>query len=390
VGDAELRTIGVVTTARSDYGCLIPVLRAIERDPGLRLHLIVGGMHLAPEFGRTVEQIERDGFPIADRIELLVSSDTPLGTAKSIGLAVMGFAESYARVRPDVLVAFGDRFEMHAAVLAALPFGIPIAHIHGGEVTEGAIDDALRHGITKMAHLHFTSTQEYADRVVRMGEEPWRVTVSGAPSLDNLASVELLDRAALRERFGVPFDPAPLLVTVHPVTLEPERVPRQIAAVLAAVERSELPAIFTLPNADPGGHAISEAVRAYVGAHPNAHVLDNLGTQNYFSVMRAAAAMVGNSSSGIIEAASFELPVVNVGARQTGRSHGTNVVDVGADTDPNAILAAIRRVTDPAFRAAIAGASNPYGTGDAAQRIVRRLRDVAVDEKLLRKHFHDG
>ena len=203
-----MRTIGVVTTARSDYGCLLPVLRAIERDPELRLHLIVGGMHLSPEFGRTVEQIERDGFPIADRVELLLSSDTALGTAKSIGLGVMGFAESYARVRPDVLVAFGDRFEMHAAVLAALPFGMPIAHIHGGEVTEGAIDDALRHGITKMAHLHFTSTQEYAARVVRMGEEPWRVTVSGAPSLDNLATVELLDRAALEARFDVSFDPA--------------------------------------------------------------------------------------------------------------------------------------------------------------------------------------
>jgi UDP-hydrolysing UDP-N-acetyl-D-glucosamine 2-epimerase len=390
MGDADLRTVGVVTTARSDYGCLLPVLRAIESDPELRLHLIAGGMHLAPEFGRTVERIERDGFPIADRVELLLSSDTALGTAKSIGLGVMGFAESYARTRPDVLVAFGDRFEMHAAVLAALPFGIPVAHIHGGEVTEGAIDDALRHGITKMAHLHFTSTQEYADRVIRLGEEPWRVTVSGAPSLDNLATVDLLDRAALAARFGVSFDPAPLLVTFHPVTLEPERAPAQIAALLAAVERSGLPAIFTLPNADPGGHATSQAIHDYVAAHENAHVLDNLGTQNYFSAMRAAAAMVGNSSSGIIEAASFELPVVDVGARQAGRARGANVVGVANDADPEAILRAIERATDPSFRAAIAGMPNPYGTGRAAEIILARLRETPLDAKLLRKHFYDG
>jgi UDP-hydrolysing UDP-N-acetyl-D-glucosamine 2-epimerase len=200
----------------------------------------------------------------------------------------------------------------------------------------------------------------------------------------------LLDRAALEERFGAAFELAPLLVTLHPVTLEPGRAGEQAAALLAAVERSGFPAVFTLPNADAGGHAISQAIHEYVALHPDARVLDNLGTQLYFSAMRAAAAMVGNSSSGIIEAASFELPVVNVGARQAGRTHGANVIDVADDTDANAILAGIELATDPAFRASIGGMTNPYGTGDAARRIVDRLRDVPLDGTLLRKHFHDG
>ena len=187
-----MRTIGVVTVARSDYGIYIPVLRAIQRDPELRLHLIAAGMHLSPEFGHTIDMILQDGLPVADRVEMLLSCDSPSAIAKSMGLGAIGFAESYARLRPDILVALGDRFEMHSAVLAALPFKIPVAHIHGGELTFGAIDDALRHSITKLSHLHFPSTQQYADRVIQMGEEPWRVTVSGAPGLDNLASVELL------------------------------------------------------------------------------------------------------------------------------------------------------------------------------------------------------
>lgn len=390
MGDARLRTIGVVTTARSDYGIYLPILRAIEAEPSLALHLIAGGMHLSPEYGRTIEAIERDGFPIGDRVEMLLSSDTALGTAKSIGLGVLGFSESYARKQPDILLVLGDRFEMHAAVLAALPFGIPIAHVHGGEVTEGAIDDALRHGITKMAHLHFASTAEYADRIVRMGEEPWRVTVSGAPSLDNLRTVALLDAAQLQKKFGVPFEPAPLLVTFHPVTRELDRTGAKIDALLAALETTRSPIVFTLPNADPGGRLITERIRAFAAARPDAYILDNLGTQAYFSVMRIARAMVGNSSSGIIEAASFELPVVNAGSRQQGRTHAKNVIDVTDDERAGSIASAIAAAVDPQFRASLRGMPNPYGDGTAAAAIVGRLRDTAIDSTLLKKRFHDA
>jgi UDP-hydrolysing UDP-N-acetyl-D-glucosamine 2-epimerase len=382
-----LRTIGVVTTARSDYGILAPVMRAIESDPALRLRTIAGGMHLAAEFGMTVEAIERDGFTIADRVEMLLSSDSPSGVAKSMGLGVIAFAESYARARPDILVALGDRFEMHAAVSAALPFKMPVAHIHGGELTAGAIDDALRHGITKMSHLHFASTAGHARRVIQLGEEPWRVTVSGAPSLDQLGAISLLDSAALERRFGVPFSPSPLIVTFHPATLQSEQTPAQVDELLAALETAGLPIVFTLPNADTGGRVIRERIVAYAAAHPKAYVLDNLGTQAYFSVMALSTAMVGNSSSGIIEAASFKLPVVNVGLRQAGRERAANVIDVGESRTE--ILAGIRRGTDPAFRASLADLVNPYGRGDAAATIVERLASVPIDDRLLIKRFHD-
>lgn len=390
MGDARLRTIGVITTARSDYGIYLPVLRAIQEEASLNLRLLAGGMHLAPEFGNTVDAIERDGFTVDDRIELLLASDTPLGTAKSIGLGVMGFAESYARVRPDILLCLGDRFEMHAAVLAALPFQIPIAHIHGGEVTEGAIDDALRHGISKMAHLHFTSSEQYAARLKRMGEEPWRITVSGAPSLDNVRAVELLDRKTFTQRFGVPLDVDPILVTFHPVTREPNRTATKIDALLSALDRTHLPIVFTMPNADPSGRVISTRIRKFVEERSNGYILDNLGTQAYFSIMNIAAAMVGNSSSGIIEAASFGLPVVNLGTRQSGRTHSPNVIDELNDEDPETIHCAIVRAADPNFKKSLRNMQNPYGEGRAANAIVTRLREVPLDDVLLKKRFHDA
>jgi UDP-hydrolysing UDP-N-acetyl-D-glucosamine 2-epimerase len=389
LGDVRLRSVGVVTTARSDYGIALPMLRAIEADPKLEIRLIVGGMHLVREFGHTIDAIHRDGFPIADRIEMMLASDTPLGVAKSIGLGVMSFAESYARARPDVLLVVGDRFEMHAAVLASLPFGIPVAHVHGGEVTEGAIDDSLRHGITKIAHLHFTSTQESARRVVCMGEEPWRVTVSGAPSLDNLQSVRPLSASELEERLHFPFEPAPLLVTYHPVTRELDRMTTQVDALLEALDLSKMPILFTAPNADSGGRYIAKRIEAFVAMHDASRLFDNFGTDVYFGVMRAAAAMVGNSSSGIIEAASFALPVVNLGSRQAGRTRSRNVVDVESDEDAGAIVAAIVVATGDSFRDALRDLQNPYAHGGAAAKIVGRLRDEPLDAKLLRKKFHD-
>lgn len=385
-----MKRIGVITVARSDYGILMPLLRAISAEPSLQLSLIVGGMHLAPEFGRTIDMIIADGFSPAASVEMLLSSDTPLGTAKSIGIGVMGFADTYARVKPDILVAMGDRFEMHAAVLAALPFNIPIAHIHGGEVTEGAMDDSLRHGITKIAHLHFAATQQYADRVIRMGEEPWRVTVSGAPSLDNLKQTPTLSAAEMFDRFHISVEPRPLLVTFHPVTRELENTGAQIDALLHAIERTNEPVIFTLPNADPGGRLVADRIRSFIATHERAQIVENLGTQGYFSLMSFAAAMVGNSSSGIIEAASFGLPVVNVGARQAGRTRPANVIDVSEDLNVGKISDAIHFAISQPFRTSIEGIVNPYGDGNASDVIVRKLRETQIDSVLLRKRFHDG
>ncbi|HUP32556.1 MAG TPA: UDP-N-acetylglucosamine 2-epimerase [Gaiellaceae bacterium] len=376
-----------MTVARSDYGHYLPLLRRIAETDSLRLHLIVAGAHLSPEFGETVAVIEDDGFEVADRIEMLLSSDTPQGIAKSMGLGVLGFAESFARTRPDILVVLGDRFEMHAAALAALPFTIPVAHIHGGEITRGAIDDALRHSITKLSHLHFVAAEEYGRRVIQLGEEPWRVLVTGGIGLDNVRSIPLLDRGELEALVGLSLDEPPLLVTFHPVTLEFEDAERQTGELLAALAAAGPSAVFTAPNADTGGRSVRRLIEEFVQSTPRAVLVENLGTRAYFTLMSVAAAMVGNSSSGIIEAPSFELPVVNVGARQEGRVRAANVIDVGYGREE--ILGGIRRALDPTFRRSLRGLANPYDAGGAAELIVDRLASVELDGALVAKRFHD-
>jgi UDP-N-acetylglucosamine 2-epimerase (non-hydrolysing)/GDP/UDP-N,N'-diacetylbacillosamine 2-epimerase (hydrolysing) len=387
VGDVGVRTIGVVTVARSDYGIYRPILQRLQAEADVQLNLFVSGMHLSPEFGLTVKEIEADGFAIADRVEMLLASDSPEGVAKSIGLGMIGFGQTYARFKPDVLVVLGDRFEMYAAALAALPFNIPIAHIHGGEVTQGAIDEALRHSMTKLSHLHFVSTEEYARRVRQLGEEAWRVIVSGAPSLDNLKQIELYSRDELSARYHVPLQPAPLLVTFHPATLEQAQAEWQVTELLAALADINLPVIFTQANADTGGRIIQQRISEFAKTQPSARLLDNLGTRGYFSLMKVAAAMVGNSSSGLIEAPSFELPVVNIGTRQTGRVRAVNVIDVGYDRA--AIIDGIRRAVQPEFRASLRGLSNPYGNGTAAEKIVSQLKSIELDQRLIMKKFSD-
>ena len=382
-----MRKIGVVSVARSDYGIYKPVLNKIQEDSELELYLIVSGMHHSPEFGMTVRDIEADGFAIGDQFEMLLSSDSPEGVAKSMGLGTIGFAQSYSRSRPDLLLVLGDRFEMLSAVVASLPFKIPIAHLHGGESTEGLIDEPIRHSITKMSHIHFVSTEVYAKRVIQMGEEPWRIHVSGAPSLDNLNEIELLDHSALQKRAGLDLDNETLLVTYHPVTLEYERTEEHMKALLAALEEVGRQVVFTYPNADTQGRLIIEMIQDFVKRYPKAKIATNLGTQAYFSLMKCAAAMIGNSSSGIIEAASFALPVVNIGNRQRGRVHGINVLDVG-DTCSE-ILAGIREAISPAFRNFLAGLENPYGNGQAAALIVDQLKAVTLDTRLLMKRFYD-
>jgi UDP-hydrolysing UDP-N-acetyl-D-glucosamine 2-epimerase len=382
-----MRTIGVVTTSRADYAGTYSILNAIQADPELRLAAIVSGSHLSPERGLTVEVIERDGFEISERIEVLLASDSAEGTAKAMALGLLGFAQTFSRSRPDVLVVLGDRFEMHAAALAALPFRIPVAHVHGGEVTEGAIDDALRHSISKLSHLHFVSTAEHGRRVCQLGEEPWRVTVSGAPSLDNLRRLVPPGRTEVESRFGLRPGEEFLLVTFHPATLDPGDPGEQARMLLSAVERTGLPAVVTMPNVDPGNEAVRNAIRERTAKSRRLQAVESLGTETYFGMMAWASAMVGNSSSGVIEAASFGLPVVDVGSRQRGRTAGGNVIRVEADED--AISLAIRRALDPSFRAVARTLENPYGDGRAAERIVDRLRAVDLGPKLLLKRFVD-
>ena len=382
-----MRTIGIVTVGRSDYGIYRSILKQIASDPDLQLRLFVGGMHLSPRFGLTVKTIEADGYEICERVKMLVSSDTPEAISKSMGLGLIGFARAYRRSRPDILVVLGDRFEMHAAALAALPFNIPVAHIHGGELTQGAIDDALRHSMTKLSHLHFVSTKEYARRVAQLGEEKWRITVSGAPSLDNLKTMKLLNRPVLEKKLKIRLTPPPLLVTFHPVTLEYTKAAWQTGELLAALKTISLPVIFTLPNADTGGRVIRAMIKKYVKQSDSASICDNMGVQKYFSLMNLAAAMVGNSSSGIIEAPSLKLPVVNIGSRQGGRVRAKNVIDVGCRREK--IEAGIRRAISDKFRSGLKGLVNPYGDGHAAERIVRRLKEVELNDRLIRKTFQD-
>lgn len=382
-----MRTVGIVTVARSDYGIYLPILRRIRTDSELRLYMLVAGMHLSPEFGLTANTIETDGFEIGERIEMLLSSDTPEGIAKSIGLGVLGFAQAFAKCRPEIILVLGDRFEMYAAALAALPFQIPIAHIHGGELTEGAIDDALRHSMTKLSHLHFVSTEEYAKRVMQMGEEPWRVTVTGAPSLDLIRDMTFFSKEELESRFHLDLSCPPVLATYHPVTREYESTEWQMRQVLTALERSKLPIIFTSPNSDTSSRAIVRLIHEFIQTHSRSAFVANLGAQGYFNLMRHSAVMVGNSSSGIIEALSFGLPVVNIGSRQRGRVRSANVVDVGYDAAE--IVEAMERALSSEFRASFAGRPNPYGDGHASERIVRVLRETDLGKELLMKRFYD-
>jgi len=331
--------------------------------------------------------IRDEGIPIGDTVDMLEASDHPEGIARSMGRGVAGFAGSFARTRPDLLVVLGDRFEMFSAALAALPYRIPMAHIHGGELTEGAMDDALRHAMTKLCHLHFVSTTDYARRVEQLGEEPWRITVSGALALDHLKMTPLYRKHELERLLSVPFSPAPLLVTFHPVTLEAERTSDHTDELLAALGRSGMSLLFTMPNADTANFIIRKKILAFAACRPATYLFENLGTRAYFSAMKYAAAMVGNSSSGILEAPSFGLPVVNIQPRQAGRIRAANALDVCCRR--TAILAGIRKALDPAFKATLEGMTNPYGTGRAAAAIHRVIRSVKLDQRLIMKKFHD-
>lgn len=380
-----IRAIGVITTGRADYGLLRPVMSQIAGRSGLALTIYATGTHLSRAHGMTVDEIEADGFEVAERVEMLTASDSPLGVATTMALTTLGFAQCFARCRPDILVVLGDRSELHAAVVAALPFNLPIAHLHGGESTEGAIDDPLRHSVTKMSHLHFPATEFYARRILQMGEESWRITVAGAPSLDNLTSVAIPDRATLGQRLGFDEKRPFLLVTYHPVTREPEHASIRTRALIDVLEDEEREIVVTHPNADTGRHSVLAELEGLAARRTNVRLVVSAGIDMYFGLMAHAEAMVGNSSSGIVEAASFELPVVNIGIRQQGRLRPPNVIDAGDEAAD--IRAGLDRALSPMFRAGLRGMTNPYGDGRAAERIVERVANVEVDRELLIKRF---
>lgn len=376
------RRIAVITTSRADYSHLHWPLRELQEHPAIELGVFVMGAHLSPAFGNTVAEIERDGFPIRARIEALLSSDTDTGMAKTIGVAILGLADAFTAWRPDLLLLIADRYEMLAPASVALAMRIPMAHIEGGEISQGAIDDAVRNALTKMAHIHFTSTPLARQRVIAMGEEPWRVHHAGAPSLDHLKRSPLLDREALEAKLGLRLEHPSLLVAWHPVTLLPE-TNQEADAVFGALEKSQGQLIFVYPNSDAGGHALIERTRAFARQRAKTHVFTNLDAVTYWSLLGQVDAMLGNSSSGIMEAASFELPVVNIGMRQQGRERARNIIDVGADE--RAILSGIRRALDGKFRESLRGMENPYGDGTAAKTIACVLAEASVERLLVKQ-----
>ena len=379
------RIIGVVTVARSDSGIYIPILKAIKAHPLLELKLIVAAMHLSSEFGLTYKYLQKQGFKIDERIEMTMSTDTPEGIAKSMGLGLISFGQLFGRWKPDVLMVLGDRFEMLAAVSAAMPFAIPIAHLHGGEATEGLIDEPIRHSITKMSHLHFVSTQEYFNRVVQLGEEPWRVTNSGAPSLDSINNIKLWTKNKLETKINLSLNNPTLLVTLHPVTLEFEDTLYHIKCLLGALQKLEIQAVFTYPNSDTSGRIIIDKIKKFITENDWASSVINFGQEGYFSMMSYSSAMVGNSSSGIIESASFGIPVVNIGNRQRGRVHSFNVVNV--DYNQNEIVNAIKKVMYPDFNKKLKGMENPYGDGTASSKIIDIISKIPINKKLIMKKF---
>jgi len=382
------RRIAVVTGSRADYGLLRALIKILHADTSVELQLLVCGMHLMPRFGSTWKDIEADGIPIAIRVELSVQDDSPVSAAKATGQGIIGFSDALSSLKPDVLVLIGDRYEMLAAATVATLFNLPIAHIHGGEVTTGAFDDAIRHSLTKMASLHFVAAEPYRRRVIQLGEDPSRVFTVGAPGLDQLPKHDALDRAAVTHELGVSGDHGFLLVTLHPTTAQPESDAPTTEAMLRSLDRvKDRDIVFTGVNADPGYSLIDKAIREFVSARPNhVRLFVSLGSQRYFAALRYADAVIGNSSSGIIEAPAVGTPSINIGERQTGRLRAASVID--CEPDVEAITAALRTALTPEFRERARKNEPPYGRGGASARIAKILREVVLDT-LLPKRFYD-
>lgn len=382
------RKICVVTGSRAEYGLLYWLMKEIQQDPDLELQVLVTGMHLSPEFGLTYKVIEADGFLINGKVEMLLSSDTPIGIAKSIGLGVIGFADAFAGFHPDILVVLGDRFEIFAAAQAAMIQRIPIAHLHGGELTLGAVDESIRHAITKMAHFHFTAAEPYRKRVVQMGEVPERVFNYGAPGLEGLKKMTLLDRVSFEKVIDFHLGRLSFLITYHPATLVMESAEKSLEELVAALDHfPEAKLIFTEANADAAGRIINRRISEYVRKHPmRAKVFTSMGQLLYLSAIHHVDVVVGNSSSGIIEVPAMKKPTVNIGERQSGRLKAGSVID--CEEKAEVIVSAIQKALSAEFKGALENMLPPYGTGDASLRIKEYLKEVPLQNVQV-KPFHD-
>ena len=382
------RHVLAITGSRAEFGIMQSLLAALREAPDFRLSLVVTGGHLVESLGQTWREIEQAGFDIARKIPMAASDGSRASMAETVGQGTAELARAIVEIAPDWVLLVGDRYETFAAAAASYLVHVPVVHLHGGEITRGAIDDALRHAITKLSHVHFASTAEYAARIRQLGEEPWRVHVVGAPGLDAAAEAELLPAGLLAERIG--FDPAaepPAILTYHPATLASEPPGATFALLADALAERHLPVVITGPNTDPGSGAILDEIHRFVQRYPRAVHRPSLGHLGYLSLLNAACCMVGNSSSGIIEAASFKLPVLNVGRRQDGRARGKNVID--AEADGAGIAAGLEKVLDPAFAESLSDLVNPYGEGQAWPKMLAALRQLPDRQTLLVKGFVD-
>lgn len=382
-----MRKICIITGTRAEYGLLRRVMRGIKDDSELSLQVIATGMHLSPEFGQTYQEIERDGFHIDQKVEMLMSSDTSVGVTKSMGLGLIGFADALNQLQPDIVVVLGDRFEIFVAVSACLVARIPVAHLHGGEITEGAIDEALRHSITKMSHLHFVAAEEYWKRVVQLGETPSNVFMVGGLGVDNVKYMQLLDRTELEVDLGLHFDKRNLLITFHPTTLDNSSASIQMRELLTSLANlADTQLIFTMPNADTDSRGIVNLINEFVSQRKNAHSFKSLGQLRYLSCLAQVDAVIGNSSSGLTEAPSFKKGTINIGDRQKGRLEANSVINC----EPNAIeiTQALNQLYSEAFQASLIQVSNPYGDGGASDKILMILKNIDING-VLKKSFYD-
>jgi GDP/UDP-N,N'-diacetylbacillosamine 2-epimerase (hydrolysing) len=382
-----MKKVCIITGTRAEYGLLYSLMQGIRNDFELKLQVIATGMHLSPEFGMTYQTIEQDGFQIDRKVEMLTSSDTAVGVAKSMGLGLIGFADALYELKPDLIVVLGDRFEILAAVTAALCARIPVLHLHGGELTEGALDESMRHAITKMSHVHCVATEEYRQRVIQLGEQPDRVYCVGGLGVDAIKQTKLLGRTELEAALDFKLKEKNLLITFHPAILEDASAGSQLDELLAALEElDDTGLIFTLPNADAGGRELIAILQAFVAKNPNARSYFSLGLVRYLSCMNLCDGVVGNSSSGLLEAPTLKKGAVNIGNRQRGRLQAANVINCAAERKK--IAAALQQLYSPTFQSSLAKVINPYGDGGASSLVVEIIKHLNTDE-LLQKPFYD-
>jgi len=383
------KKICVLTATRAEYGLLRPIILKLKEVPEFDIRVVVSGAHLSPEFGLTYKEIEQDGVNIDEKIEILLSADTPSAISKSMGLAIIGFADYFAKACPDMLVVLGDRYETLAVCCAAMNQRIPIAHLYGGETTEGAVDECIRHAITKLSYLHFTSTEVYRQRVIQLGEQPDRVFCVGAIGIENILNEKLLSKSELEEAIGFKLDKPYALVTYHPVTLEENKSEEQFQALLNACEKQkDMKFIFSKANADANGRIINQMLDAFVREHENAISFDSLGTHRYLSALKYSAMVIGNSSSGLVEAPSFGIPTINIGDRQKGRLQAGSVIN--CEPFAEEISNAINKALSDEFKVIAKNTVNPYGDGNTSEKVITVLKDFLLNRKInLKKRFYD-